>query len=74
MSAANIVGVEGEERNDFSSAESRQIRDRSLRLLNSLLRPLWARVTLTIVVVVVSTAAHGCIFDGRLSRDLGRSS
>ncbi len=58
MSAVNIVGVEGEERNDFSSAESRQIRDRSLRLLNSLLRPLVARVTLTIVVVVVSTAAQ----------------
>jgi ATP-binding cassette subfamily B protein len=58
MSAANITGVEGEERNDFSTAESRQIRDRSLRLLNSLLRPLWARVTVTIIVVVVSTAAQ----------------
>ena len=58
MSAANITGVEGEERNDFSKAESHQIRDRSLRLLNSLLRPLWARVTLTIIVVVVSTAAQ----------------
>ncbi|CAN5119541.1 ABC transporter ATP-binding protein [soil metagenome] len=58
MSTANITGVEGEERNDFSKAESRQIRDRSLRLLNSLLRPLWARVTLTIIVVVVSTAAQ----------------
>jgi len=58
MSIANITGVEGEERNDFSKAESRQIRDRSLRLLNSLLRPLWARVTLTIIVVVISTAAQ----------------
>jgi ATP-binding cassette subfamily B protein len=58
MSAANITGVEGEERNDFTKAESRQIRDRSLRLLNSLLRPLWARVTLTIIVVVISTAAQ----------------
>ena len=58
MSAANITGVEGEERNDFTRAESRQIRDRSLRLLNSLLRPLWARVTVTIIVVVISTAAQ----------------
>ncbi|MBG6108506.1 ABC transporter ATP-binding protein [Frigoribacterium sp. CG_9.8] len=58
MSAANITGVEGEERNDFTKAESRQIRDRSLRLLNSLLRPLWARVTVTIIVVVISTAAQ----------------
>ena len=58
MSITTITGVEGEERNDFSKAESRQIRDRSLRLLNSLLRPLWARVTLTIVVVVISTTAQ----------------
>ena len=58
MSTANITGVTGEERNDFTKAESRQIRDRSLRLLNSLLRPLWARVTLTIIVVVISTAAQ----------------
>jgi ATP-binding cassette subfamily B protein len=54
----SVVGVEGEERNDFTKAESKQVRDRSLRLLNSLLRPLWARVTLTMVVVVVSTAAQ----------------
>ncbi len=58
MSTANITGVEGEERTDFNRAESRQIRDRSLRLLNSLLRPLWARVSLTILVVVVSTVAQ----------------
>ena len=58
MSVANVTGVEGEERSDFTRAESRQIRDRSLRLLNSLLRPLWARVTLTIIVVVISTAAQ----------------
>ncbi|MBK4348316.1 ABC transporter ATP-binding protein [Lacisediminihabitans changchengi] len=53
-----VTGVEGEERNDFNKVESRQIRDRSLRLLGSLLRPLKARVTLTIVVVVISTAAQ----------------
>ncbi|MCU1525853.1 MAG: transporter ATP-binding protein [Microbacteriaceae bacterium] len=54
----SVLGVEGEERDDFTRGESKQIRDRSLRLLNSLLRPLRARVTLTIVVVVVSTAAQ----------------
>ena len=54
----SVLGVEGEERNDFTKAESKQIRVRSLRLLNTLLRPLWARVTVTIVVVVVSTVAQ----------------
>ena len=54
----SVVGVEGEERNDFTKAESKQIRVRSLRLLNTLLRPLWARVTVTIAVVVVSTVAQ----------------
>ena len=58
MSTANISGVHGEERNDFNRAESRQIRQRSLRLLSLLLRPLLARVTLTIIVVVISTAAQ----------------
>ena len=51
-----VTGVEGEERDDFNRAESKQIRQRSIRLLGSLLRPLRTRVTLTIVVVVVSTA------------------
>lgn len=54
----SVLGVEGEERNDFTRKESAQIRQRSLRLLNVLLRPLWARVTLTIIVVVVSTGAQ----------------
>ncbi|HEY9499310.1 MAG TPA: ABC transporter ATP-binding protein [Terrimesophilobacter sp.] len=54
----SVLGVEGEERQDFSKAESRQIRARSLRLLGSLVKPLWGRITLTIVVVVVSTAAQ----------------
>ena len=40
----SVIGVEGEERNDFSKAESRQIRRRSLHLLGSLLRPLRAQV------------------------------
>ena len=54
----SVTGVEGEERNDFSKVESAQIRQRSLRLLGSLLRPLWARVTITVIVVVISTVAQ----------------
>ena len=54
----SVAGVEGEERNDYSRAESAQIRARSLRLLGSLLRPVRARVVLTMAVVVVSTAAQ----------------
>jgi ATP-binding cassette subfamily B protein len=53
-----VVGVEGEERNDFTKTESRQIRQRSLRLLGSLLHPLRVRLVLTAIVVVVSTAAQ----------------
>ena len=53
-----IIGVHGEERDDLTKAESRQVRDRSLRLLSSLLRPLWGRVVLTMVVVLVSSAAQ----------------
>jgi len=53
-----VTGVEGEERNDFSRAESRQLRRRSIRLLGSLIRPMRGRVVLTILVVVVSTAAQ----------------
>ena len=34
------AGVEGEERDDYTRGESREIRQRSLRLLGSLLRPL----------------------------------
>ena len=54
----SVSGVEGEERSDFTKAESTQIRQRSLRLLGSLVRPLKARVILTMAVVVVSTAAQ----------------
>ena len=54
----SVTGVEGEERSDFSTAESRQIRQRSLRLLGSLVRPQKARVILTMGVVIVSTAAQ----------------
>ncbi len=54
----SVVGVEGEERQDYTKAESKQIRARSLRLLGSLVKPLWGRIILTIAVVVVSTAAQ----------------
>jgi ATP-binding cassette subfamily B protein len=54
----SVYGVEGEERDDFTRIESRQIRDRSLRLLGVLVRPLRRRIVLTMVVVVVSTAAQ----------------
>jgi ATP-binding cassette, subfamily B, bacterial len=53
-----VTGVEGEERGDYTRAESKLIRARSLRLLGSLLRPVRARVILTLLVVVVSTAAQ----------------
>lgn len=55
---SGVAGVEGEERNDFSRQESRQIRRRSLLLLGSLIRPVRPMVVLTLVVVVVSTAAQ----------------
>jgi ATP-binding cassette, subfamily B, bacterial len=54
----SVTGVEGEERNDFSKAESKQIRQRSLRLLVSLLIPVRPQVVLTAIVVIVSTAAQ----------------
>ena len=52
----SVTGVQGEERDDFTRDESRQIRDRSLRLLGSLLRPRRNRVIATMTVIVVSTA------------------
>ncbi|MER3386995.1 MAG: ABC transporter ATP-binding protein [Microcella pacifica] len=52
----SVVGVEGEERDDFTRGESRQMRARSLRLLGSLVRPVRARVILTMFVIVLSTA------------------
>jgi ATP-binding cassette subfamily B protein len=54
----SVAGVEGEERNDYSKTESRVIRQRSLRLLGSLIRPVRPMVVLTMLVVVVSTAAQ----------------
>lgn len=54
----SVTGVTGEERNDYTKSESRQVRQRSLRLLGSLIRPVRGRVVLTMAVVVVSTAAQ----------------
>jgi ATP-binding cassette subfamily B protein len=54
----SVVGVNGEERGDFSAAESRHIRRRSIRLLGTLLSPVRARLVLTMAVVVVSTIAQ----------------
>ncbi|KTR53945.1 ABC transporter [Curtobacterium oceanosedimentum] len=48
--------MRGEEREDFSKAESKRLRRRSLALLGSLTAPLKARLVLLGVVVVVSTA------------------
>ncbi|WP_245186127.1 ABC transporter ATP-binding protein [Frigoribacterium sp. PvP032] len=51
-------GVRGEERDDFTKAESKRLRRRSLRLLGSLIRPLRWRLALMAVVVIVSTASQ----------------
>ena len=54
----SVIGVEGEERVDYTKAESAQIRRRSLRLLGSLLFPVRWSVVVAMLVVVVSTAAQ----------------
>ncbi|PXA68575.1 ABC transporter ATP-binding protein [Cryobacterium arcticum] len=54
----SVTGVEGEERVDYTKAESAQIRRRSLRLLGSLLFPVRWSVVVAMLVVVVSTAAQ----------------
>ncbi|TAJ47542.1 MAG: ABC transporter ATP-binding protein [Herbiconiux sp.] len=58
MSDASVTGVEGEERDDLSTAESKQIRDRSLRLLGSLVRPMRGRLIVSMIAVVISTASQ----------------
>ncbi|QTX03920.1 ABC transporter ATP-binding protein [Agromyces archimandritae] len=54
----SVVGVQGEERHEYTKAESRHIRRRSLRLLGSLLSPMRPTLALTIVVVLISTAGQ----------------
>jgi len=58
MTSAGVTGVTGEERNDYTAAESRQIRRRSLRLLGSLVGPVRRQLVLTVAVVVISTLAQ----------------
>ncbi|WP_296196655.1 ABC transporter ATP-binding protein [uncultured Microbacterium sp.] len=55
MTEASVQGTRGEERNDYTKAESRAIRRRSLRLLGSLLAPRRRLLVLTAIVLVVST-------------------
>ncbi len=50
----SVAGVQGEERDDFSKVESKAIRQRSMRLLGSLLAPLRTMVIVTGIVIVVS--------------------
>ncbi|MFJ4044547.1 ABC transporter ATP-binding protein [Microbacterium sp. NPDC089987] len=52
----SIAGTQGEDRSDYTKAESREIRQRSLRLLGSLIAPLRLRIIIAAVVLVVSTA------------------
>ena len=53
----SVQGVLGEERDDFTKAESRDIRRRSTRLLVSALRPQRRRFILTAITILVATAA-----------------
>ncbi|MFL1999877.1 MULTISPECIES: ABC transporter ATP-binding protein [unclassified Microbacterium] len=56
MSSTTVSGTAGEDRSDYTKAESRSIRRRSLRLLGSLVRPVRWQVLLAAVVLVISTA------------------
>ena len=51
-----ITGTQEEDRSDYTKAESRAIRQRSLRLLGSLIQPLRVRIVIAALVLVVSTA------------------
>ncbi|OZD42062.1 ABC transporter [Rhodococcus sp. 06-1477-1B] len=56
MSTATVSGTSGEDRSDYTRDESRSIRQRSLRLLGSLVSPLRWQLVLAGAVLVVSTA------------------
>ena len=58
MSAAIDAGVANEDNQDLSRDESKAMRRRSVRLLLSLLRPLRRQIIVTLVIVVISTAAQ----------------
>ena len=51
-----VTGTQGEDRSNYTKEESRSIRQRSLRLLGSLITPLRAEIVLTALVLVVATA------------------
>jgi ATP-binding cassette, subfamily B, bacterial len=53
-----MFGVQDEDRSHLTKEESRQVRQRSLRLLGSLLRPLRWRVVLTAAVAILTSAAQ----------------
>ena len=54
----STTGVAGEDRQDFTSRENKQIRERSLGLLRSLVKPHHARFGWSAIIVVLSTAAQ----------------
>lgn len=56
MSTTTVTGTSGEDRSDYTRAESKAIRKRSLRLLGSLVTPVRAQLWLAAIVLVVSTA------------------
>ncbi|BDZ39080.1 hypothetical protein GCM10025863_16940 [Microbacterium suwonense] len=51
-----ITGTQDEDRSHYTKEESRAIRQRSLRLLGSLIHPLRLRIVIAALVLVVSTA------------------
>jgi ATP-binding cassette subfamily B protein len=56
VSTATVAGTSGEDRSDYTRDESRAIRQRSLRLLGSLVGPLRWQLVLAAAVLIVSTA------------------
>jgi ATP-binding cassette subfamily B protein len=54
----SVTGVTGEERDDFSRTESKQIRRRSTRLLLSTVEPVKRTLILTAATILVATAAN----------------
>ena len=54
--STTVTGTSGEDRSDYTRAESKAIRKRSLRLLGSLITPVRGQLILAGVVLVVSTA------------------
>jgi ATP-binding cassette, subfamily B, bacterial len=52
---STVTGTQGEDRHEYTRAESRAIRSRSLRLLGALIRPMRPLVVLTAIVILAST-------------------